>query len=173
MNTLKYKKQRHIILSVLFIVLSGSWVSGCGTETDLSECPDTSFSQTNLDTLEAKDPKFIWRVCNANDEYAMENLIVEYNWDLHTLEPCNCSKYFASIVNENGVEFPIGNLTYQQDGEEYLHIYLESLVANKGLTDSTSVIREILGRYTYYVTRDTSKHSTRWVEIEREAYYLD
>lgn len=163
------------ILILSFITIVSSGISGCGTEADLSECPDTSFSQTNLDTLEAQDPKFIWRVCNANEEYAMENLkinsIGEGMWELNSLASCTCSNYFASVANEGGQEFPVSQVSFSQDEEDYLFSYLESFVAKKGLTDSSSAISQIPGRYSYYFQWDNSSHVSEWIKIEREAYY--
>lgn len=178
MNTLKNKKGWYIILPLVFFMTSGSWLGGCGTESDLSECPDTSFSQTNLDTLEAENPKFIWRVCNANDEYAMENLLIQNYFtnstdplSIGTVSPCACSDYFAGPFEGDA---PINLMEYRQGGEDHSFIYLNTWPATKGLTDTTS-LKDTPGQYTYHFMfeRDSSKSARERtkLEIEREAYH--
>ncbi|CAN5147159.1 hypothetical protein BH23BAC3_BH23BAC3_11430 [soil metagenome] len=164
-------------LPVILLVFSGSWISGCGTGAEDIECPDTSFSQTNLDTLEAKNPKFIWRVCNENDEFEMNELIVEkYSLDststlsLGSLQPCTCTTYY---VGPYGGEEPINLVRYEQGEEEYHFVYLASMAANEGLTDS-SLIQDTPGRYSYHFIfeKDATKPPLMWtqVKIVREVY---
>lgn len=169
MNALKNKKRWYILLPLLFFLTSGSWMAGCGTETDLSECPGTSFSQTNLDTLEAQDPKFIWRVCNANEEYAMEEVeTFSKKTDFRTIDSCTCSSYFSSEKALFGVDYIISE-------ERFFPSYLDHFEATKGLSDSTE-IRNTPGRYTYFfyydfADTDTSTDQIYRVEIKREAYH--
>ncbi len=152
-----------VMLPLLLFAFSGS----CGNGADDGKCPDTSFSKSNLDTLVAKNPKFIWRICNANEEYAMENMKVNGDSivELSTLPICNCSQYFSSIHN------PINQVSFRQSKIDYSITYLDVFAATKGLTSKTSPIFEVPGRYSYHILRDTSEHISKWVEIEREAYY--
>ncbi|MEX0609057.1 MAG: hypothetical protein WD158_06460 [Balneolaceae bacterium] len=162
---------------IILLVFSGSWISGCGTGAEDMECPDTSFSQTNLDTLETNNPKFVFRVCNTSPEYAMEKVEIQKYFQetepllLHVVSPCGCSAYFIGPFEG---EAPVNLVKYEQGGEEHSKIYLDSWPAVKGLIDSTS-IKDTPGRYSYnfIFQKDTSLSVREWskLEIGREAYY--
>lgn len=169
MNSLKNIKGWYIILPLLFFVTSVNWLGGCGTEADISECPDTSFSQVNLDTLEAHNPQFVWRICNADEAHAMEEINTMGNHlDFKELPACACSNYISS-------ESALGGINFTLNHKRYSHVYLDHEIATKGLIDSTRIL-DSPGRYTYFFSfefpdRDTTNNRVFLKEIEREVYY--
>jgi hypothetical protein len=159
--------RKAFVTALVFIFMAAG--SGCGTETDLSECPDTSFSQTNLDTLEAQNPQFVWRVCNADEGHAMKEINTMGNHlDFRELPACACSNYISS-------ESALGGINFNLNHARYSHAYLDHSVATKGLVDSVE-IRNAPGRYTYFFSfefpdRDTTNNGVFLKEIERESRY--
>lgn len=148
------------VLSLIFMAIG----SGCGTETDLSECPDTSFTQTNLDSLNAN---FIWRVCNASDTYVMAEVeTFSKSTDFGMIESCAFSDYYSSDEALLGVDYKINN-------NRFFPSYLDHFKATKGLIDNTE-IRNTPGKYSYFFYYDpdnTSTNENYEIEIEREAYH--
>jgi hypothetical protein len=141
-----------VILYVILAFISFS-AGACDTTTGPEE-PDLP------------DAPFVWRVCNDSVDCSMNDIMIHVDRDslvVGTLASEKCTEYF-------GTEYAIGWLRYDQKGEEYFYIYLESKTAVRGLVDST-LLMQSPGRYTYHFTRDTTMHFTRWVEIEREAYH--
>lgn len=157
-----------IFIALLFFTLSVNIFGGC---------KDGVNNNNDGEKPDSIDAKFVWRICNESDEYAMENIRV-YEYLANTPEDSldlgfrklahgSYSKYFSG-------EVPIQDVEFKQGGEKYHHIYLATRLANKGLIDST-LIFETPGRYTYHFLfiPDTSRSPFFWsqVEIEREAYH--
>ncbi len=159
---------------ILFLALFISLVGSCQTNIEHKACPDTSFSQKNLDALEVNNPNFIWRICNTNKNIDINNIrVYEYlastpedslNLDFSILEPCECSSYLSDSV-------PIQQIDFKQNGKNVSKIYLANRLADRGMLNDTLKILDSPGRYIYSLKAGSTDTEKIEVIIEREAYY--
>ena len=117
---------------------------------------------------EIPEGRFVWKICNDNEIYTMENLtIMDDSLSLGNLSPGKCTQYYKGINQGNN---PLNWVQYKQNNEIFDFIYLESLLVTRGLIDSINIYNSP-GRYSYHFLYDSSLSYKAWVEIEREAYH--
>ena len=139
----------------------------------LGGCQDVTDSG---DEVDIPDASYVWRICNEDTDYDMENIVIEkyFTNDLDSLvvgdvNPHKCSTYYPGPYEG---ESPINVMIYEQSGEVYKHVYLAFTEVTRGLPDSAGTPGQLVpGRYIYHFFRDTTMHYTKWVEIELEAYH--